>query len=152
MLGDSSSENLELIEEHPESIAADQIVIFSLKTDKIRVLNSHEISYNNEMYDIILTKNTKDDVILYCISDIKDTRLHTVFRSLNDLSDNPFSTTDNFAITILKNLLKNYLPPDGNRDPLELYSIELSLNKNLNFQSFIPWKIYPPPRTQIINC
>lgn len=152
MLGDSSAENLELIEEHPESISADKMITFSLNTDNIRVLNSHEISYNDEMYDIVLKKYTDDDVILYCISDKKDTKLHTVFRSLNDLSDNPLSTSDNLATTILKNLLKNYLPPDGDHRPHELFSIELSQNQNLNFQSIIPWKIYPPPRTKVINC
>ncbi len=151
MLQQSRAENLELIEAHPEAIASDNIVEFSLKNGNLRLINDHEVSCDNEMYDIIFKKDTGDDIILYCVSDKKDTRLHTAFKSLNDLSDNPLSVPDNFVTSILKNLLKNYLPPDGNNNEINTVSAELCLYTIQSVQSVIPEKIYPPPQIQIVN-
>ncbi len=152
LIQESSGENLEILEEHPETITSDKLVAFSLKTDRIRMVNEREISFNKEMYDIVFKKDVGGDTILYCVSDKEDTRLHTVFRSLNDLSENPLSVPDNFVSTILKNLLKNYLPPGGDKGAAEIISEQLFSIIDIIPQSVIPEKIYPPPQTQIISC
>ncbi len=152
MLQHSRAENLEIIETHPETIARDNVVEFSLKNDNLKVINSHEVSCDNEMYDIIFKKDIGDDIILYCVSDKKDTRLHAAFKSLNDLGDNPLSAPDDFVASILKNLLKNYLAPFENDSIVNTGSTELYLYTNLSPQLIIQEKIYPPPQLQIINC
>jgi hypothetical protein len=151
MIEESRTENLEIIEENPGSISVKNIITFSLKYDKPDFINSREIRYNNEMFDIVYKKDVKGDVILYCVNDKKETRLHTVFRSLNEPNDNPASVPDHLAVTILKNLLKNYLPnPEDNL--VEIFaSIQFHLYGNLSVPLVIPEKIYPPPQSKIIN-
>ena len=146
LIQQSSGENLEILDEHPETIPADKIVAFSLRTDHIRIINDREISCNEEMYDIVFKKNIGDDTIFYCIGDKKDTRYHAVFSSLNDLHENPISVPDNLASTILKNLLKNYLTPGANNGAPEIISEQLYGIIQLSPQSVIPEKIYPPPQ------
>jgi hypothetical protein len=149
LLQHSRAENLEIIEEHPGSVVVDDIIPISLKYDRPDMINSHEIRYNNEMYDIVYKKQINGDIVFYCLNDEKDTRLHTAFRSLNGLNDNPGPVPDQLAVIILKNLLKNYLPhPENcvveNFNPFRFCSIDTML-----IPSVIPERNYPPPRVQI---
>ncbi len=151
LIQESRTENLEIIEEHPESIAEKNITVFSLKYDKPDFINSREIRHNNEMFDIVYKKDVKDDTILYCVSDRKETRLNSAFRSLNERNDNPASVPDHLAVTILKNLLKHYLPNPENNLVENLSFLQFHLTGNLYIPSVIPEKIYPPPKLLIIN-
>jgi hypothetical protein len=152
MIQESRTENLEIIEAHPEAISAKNIITFSLKYDKPEFINSREISYKKEMYDVVYKKELKDDTILYCISDKNETKLRTAFRSLNELNDNPASVPDHIALTILKNLLKNYLPGQENKPTGNFNSLLFSMPGILSVPSVIPEKICPPPQLQIISC
>lgn len=152
LIQESRTENLEIIEEHPETIARKNLVIFSLKYDKPFLVNSKEIRYENEMYDIISKKNSDDDTLFYCVNDKKENKFHIVFRSLNELSDNPASVPDHLAATILKNLLKNYLPNQDNHLIENFDSRQFCLASPLSVPSVIPESNYPPPRFKIISC
>jgi hypothetical protein len=151
MLQENRTENFEVIEEHPETIPSAKIVVFSLKNDNPKFLNSREIIYNNEMYDIIYQKDSGNDTIFYCVNDDRDTKLHTAFRSLNQIKDNPARLPDHFAASVLKNLLKNYLPnPDLHL--FENYKFrQFCLLSSISIQPVILEKISPPPQPQIIS-
>lgn len=150
LIQESRTENLEIIEAHPESIIQKSITAFSLKYDKPDFINSREIRYNNEMFDIIYKKDIQGDAILYCVNDRKETNLHTAFRSLNELNDNPASVPDHLAVTILKNLLKNYLPNPDNNLIENLTALQFHATANLFIPLVIPEKIYPPPKSPVI--
>ncbi len=152
LIEETRTENLEIIEAHPEAVSENAIVTFSLKYDKPEFINSREISYQNKMYDILYKKEFKDDTILYCISDKNETKLRTAFRSLNELNDNPASFPDHFAVTLLKNLLKNYLPGPENKTVENFNSMLFSTAGILSIPSVIPERIYPPPQVLIISC
>ncbi len=145
VLQEYRTENLEVIDEHPETISLDRIVVFSLTKDNPHLLNSREIVYNNEMYDIIYKKISNDDTIFYCLNDNKDTELHTAFCSLNEIRDNPASLPDHLAASVLKNLLKNYLPLPANSLIENYKSLTFNQANNLSVQSIILEKIFPPP-------
>lgn len=145
------TENLEFIDEHQGTISAEKIVIFSLKRNNPHFLNSREIIYNNEMYDIVYKKTSINDTIFYCLNDNKDTKLHTAFSSLNDVGDNPASLPDHLAASVLKNLLKNYLPNPTNHISENYKSLRFYSNDKLSIQSVILKKMFPPPRPQIIS-
>ena len=149
LIQESRTENLGIIEEHPESVPVDNIIAISLKYDRPDLINSYEIRYNNVMYDIVYKKKTNDDVVFYCLSDEKETKLHTAFRSLNDMNHSPLSVPDQLIVTILKNLLKNYLPNPENNPVENFSSFRFCSIKTLLIPSIIPERIYPPPRIQI---
>ena len=152
LIEETRTENLEIIEAHPETVSEKVIITFSLKYDKPEFINSQEISYQNEMYDVVFKKELKDDTILYCINDKNETKLLTAFRSLNELNDNPASFPDHFAVTLLKNLLKNYLPGPENKTIENFNSLLFYAAGILSIPSVIPEKIYPPPQGLIISC
>lgn len=152
MIQETQKENLEIIEAHPETVSSERFVTFSLKYDKPQYINSREISYNREMFDIVYKKELKDDTILYCISDKNETNLRTAYRSLNALNDNPASVPDHPALTILKNLIKNYLPGSDNKTKENFNSLRFCAAGILSIPSVIPERIYPPPQTRIISC
>lgn len=146
LIQESRTENLEIIEEHSGSVVGDDIIPISLKYDRPDMINSHEIRFNNEMYDIVYKKQINGDIIFYCLNDEKDTRLHTAFRSLNGLNDNPVPVPDQLAVTILKNLLKNYLPHPENRIVENFDSFRFCSINTMLIPSVIPERNYPPPR------
>lgn len=152
LMQESRSENLEIIEEHPETVAVKNIITFSLKYDNPEFINSGEIRYKHEMYDIMYKMDKEGDTILYCVNDAKESKLHAAFRSINELNDNPASVPDHIAFTILKNLLKNYLPVPGNK-LIQNYNTRCFCLAGLHsIPSVIPEKIYPPPQFHIISC
>jgi hypothetical protein len=147
----SMTETLEIIEENSESINPKNITVFSLNDDKPEFVNSREIRYKNEMFDIIYKKDRAGDTIIYCVSDQKDTKLNIAFRSLNELNDNPSSVPDHLVDSILKNLLKNYLPgPEDkinrNSESFQFYDAGL-----LILPMVTPQRVYHPPQMQIIS-
>lgn len=152
LIQETQKENLEIIDDHPETVSERAIISFSLKFDEPEFINSREISYNNEMYDIIFRQNLKDDTILYCVSDKNETRLRTAFRSINGLNDNPASIPDHISFTILKNLLKNYLPVPDSKTREKFNSLRFFAAGILSVPSVIPERIFPPPQIQIISC
>ncbi len=44
-------------------------------------LNDKEFVYRNEMYDICVIKESNDNLILYCVKDLKETSLNNLFAS-----------------------------------------------------------------------
>lgn len=146
MIQESRTESLEFLDEQPAAVRED-LVVFSLKYDKPEFVNSREIRYNNAMFDIVYKKDSAGDTILYCVNDKKETRFHTAFRSLNDLNDNPESVPDHFSFTLIKNLLKLYLP-NPEKDPVENFSqCQFPSAGNSFIKLIVPEKIYPPPQT-----
>ena len=152
LIQQSRSENLEIIKEHPETVAAKNIITFSLKHDNPEFVNSREIRYNHEMYDIVYKMDKEGDTILYCVNDEKESQLHAAFRSINELNNNPASVPDHIAFTILKNLLKNYLPVPENKLFQSYNARCFCLTDLLSIPSVIPEKVYPPPQIHIISC
>lgn len=152
LIQETRTENLEIIEENSDTIAKQNITIISLKYDKPVFVNLKEIRYKNEMYDIVYKKYRGEDTVLYCVNDKKENELHSAFRAINEINDNPVSVPDHFVVTILKNLLKNYLPNKSNI-PIENFNFrQFCLNSFLSILKIIPQKIYPPPEYQIISC
>ena len=145
MIQESRTESLEFLDEQPAAVRED-LVVFSLKYDKPEFVNSREIRYNNAMFDIVYKKNSAGDTILYCINDKKETRFHTAFRSLNDLNDNPGSVPDHFAFTLIKNLLKQYIPNPENNPVVNFSSRQFQSAGNSFIQLIVPEKNYPPPQ------
>ncbi len=150
MINESSAENLEMIDEKPESIPANAIVVLDQHNNKIEVLNSREIRYENEMYDVVCRESSGSNTYYYCLKDEKETELRTVFSSLNENTNNGSSNPAHRIILTLKNLLKNYLPV--NADHLNSYN---NINQFHNINSFnLPLIILipnsPPPEYQII--
>ncbi len=139
------AENLELIDRHPGSISSDEITILSLKKDNPTMINSREIIYNNEMYDIISKIKSDKDIIFYCVNDKKDTNLHISFCSLNEIKDNPVSSSDHRTADILKNLLKNYLPNVNPKLNDNIQKQKYSLADYISLPSIILSIISPPP-------
>lgn len=152
LIQESRTENFEIIEEHPETIARKNIIIFSLKDDRPVFINPKEIRYGNELYDIVYKKDDGNDTKLYCVNDKEESELHTAFRSLNDLNDSPASVPDHLAVTILKNLLKNYLPNPVSH-LIENFNIRQYCLKSFgSVPLVIPERNYPPPQLHIISC
>jgi hypothetical protein len=145
LIQESKTENLEFLDGQSAAIR-ENLVVFSLKYDKPDFVNSREIRYNNTMFDIVYRKDSADDTILYCINDKKETRFHTAFRSLNDLNDNPESVPDHFVFTIIKNLLKQYLPNPENDPVVNFSSRQFQSAGNSFIKLIVPEKIYPPPQ------
>jgi hypothetical protein len=152
LIQESRTENLEIIEEHPETIAGKNIIIFSLRDDRPVFINPKEIRYGNELYDIVYKKDNGSDTILYCINDRKENELHTAFRSLNDMNDSPASVPDHLTVNILKNLLKNYLPNPIDHPIKNFNTRQYCLKSFGSVPIVIPEKIYPPPQLHIISC
>jgi hypothetical protein len=152
LIQESRSENLEIIGEHPETVAAKNIITFSLKHDKPEIIKSKEIRFNHEMYDVVYKMDEEGDTILYCVNDKKESQLHAAFRSINELNGNPASVPDHIAFTIFKNLLKNYLPlPQSNL--IQNFNARcFCITDLLSIPSVIPEKVYPPPQFHIISC
>lgn len=141
----------QIIDEGPETVPPGKLVVFSLMKDNPQFQNSREILYNNDMFDVVYVKNSGNDRIYYCVMDKKDTKVQTAFRSLNEVKDNPDSTPGQLAASVLKNLVKNYLPVPEVELNENYKSFQFAVINNLPAQSVIPEKISPPPRFQIIS-
>ncbi len=146
LIQESKTESLEIIDEHPESITSGRIVVFSLQKDQPEFINSREIRFEHEMYDIVYKKQTVDDTIIYCLPDKKETKIQTVFLSLNEINGNPVSIPDNLSISILKNLLKNYLGISDNSLKVNYTASQFGYINYLRIPEVIAKKISPPPQ------
>lgn len=148
MLQEHRTESQEYIDEHPESIPTQEIVVFSLAKDNPNLINAREIIHNNEMYDIICRVKSKDDIRFYCINDKKDTRLHSSFCSLNEIKDNPVSASGHLAVDILKNLLKHYISYPGLQLNESIKKQRFSDVSYISLPTIILSKISPPPENR----
>jgi len=145
MLQEHKSESLEIVEEHPESIPSEKIIVFNSLRANTQLINSSEILYNNEMYDIVYKIQSGDEINYYCINDNKDTELHAAFISMNGLKDKPASASGQIATELLKNLLKNYLPHSDLQLTENYNSQQHYIIIKLSVSTVILIKITPPP-------
>jgi len=151
ILQQNRAETFQIIDEHPAAIPLAKMVVFSSIKDHPDFQNSREILYNNEMFDVVYIKCSGNDRLYYCVMDNKDTKIQTAFSSLDQVKNNPNSTSGQYAASVLKNLVKHYLQvPEICLN--ENYQLKkFTLIYNLNPQSVIPEKISPPPRLLIIS-
>jgi hypothetical protein len=151
MLQETKTENFEIIDKHPGSITAEDMIVLNSSRDNIEIVNSREIRFENEMYDIVSKKMVGADCYYYCLRDKKDTKLHIAFSSLNDLNDKASRTPANLANTILKNLLKNYLPFSHTTLIANYKSLQLIVSENFLIPDIIIKPNFPPPQVVIFS-
>jgi hypothetical protein len=144
-LQEHKTETFEFIDRHPEVIPEEKIVVLSLTKDNPSLINSREIIYEGEMYDIISSVQSGNDITFYCVNDKKDTKLHNSFCSLNEIKDNPVSASGHLAADIIKNLLKNYIPNSNSHPEENLIEQKFSATDYLFLPDVFLSKISPPP-------
>lgn len=147
LLQEHKTATLEFIDRHPEAIPVEKIAVFTLMKDNPSIINSREIIYKGEMYDIISSVKSGNDIVFYCINDKKDTKLHSSFCSLNEIKDNPVSASGHLAADILKNLLKNYIPNTDSHPEENVVEQKFSAVDYIFLPVVFLSKISPPPES-----
>ncbi len=122
---------------------------FYSKSSPLTMFDDDEFEFNGNMYDIVKKVETENQIIFYCINDVKEERLLLSFHKIADdvtkTKNNSSSTKTVIQTLILLGIAGNIFSP-------EFYPQTFLLKQEytINYKSFKKENLTPPPRNPFL--